>query len=579
MLTVIFTLVFVGQPAKESRDAGAINARCGGYCLYVALRAVGVPLGGYEQLEQRIGAPGPDGYSLAELSDGARSFGLDCYGERTSLDRLARWPGNFTCIGLMKGHVKYHYVLIFDIDKTSVCYIDYPHSYRTSRDVFVHNWTGNALIIGKPPLARPPAIGGITLAAALTSLLIVLGGAMLAGRSIRRRITVRRSAIGDVLKIAVGFGLVGLPGCVRRHTEPSLHHVGSPRLLVNPTHVGFGDVRPSADDSLTATLRITNGGPSKLVIHGIRASCGCTVPQIDHARIDPAGAMDLRVYIRPGLNRGDRSSRLAILSNDPDRPLVEIPITWSVRPSLYADPAYIDLGRMVRGTQQASSFRLIGVDPASLNDIEIHCSSRKLTVATAVASSDSNGGRCSRLVTVSLTPECVVRPGDYMEAISIKSNRLRIPICVPVHWHVSPEVYVSPTTVFLGNVAPGSSVSASLLVSYSDKSAAVTQITVFGERDDIIASEMSTSRDHPTVDTIAVSFRAPGKRGYARFRLAMIVRSRGRYHDVSVDCSMNVKQRFNQWVRTCFGLQDTVLHQTTTQRHRVGLDAGFRTRR
>ncbi len=144
MTCLILALVSVGPKTSESL--------CGAYCLSVAMTALDESAPRYSVLEGRLGVPSAEGYSLADLAGAAEEFHFHTLPVKTNLDNLARRPGPFACIALLK---RGHYVLIKEPGDGTVEILDPPS--RTSlvpEETLVSQWDGTALLVAKEPLIR-----------------------------------------------------------------------------------------------------------------------------------------------------------------------------------------------------------------------------------------------------------------------------------------------------------------------------------------------------------------------------------------------------------------------------------------
>jgi len=151
LILVLASLVYQ-HPARFDRSAPKVDLRCGAYCLYVAMKAVGIPVEQYDELEARLGQPGVAGYSMQQLAETATSFGGHTIALKTTLAHLSRRTDRFACIAHLPE--RNHFVCIYDIDDRSVYVVDPPRSYSVDRSGFNHLWTGNALLIADHPLTE-----------------------------------------------------------------------------------------------------------------------------------------------------------------------------------------------------------------------------------------------------------------------------------------------------------------------------------------------------------------------------------------------------------------------------------------
>ncbi len=176
-----------------------------------------------------------------------------------------------------------------------------------------------------------------------------------------------------------------------------------------------------------------------------------------------------------------------------------------------------------------------------LDDIRVEASTAKVDAHLEEGLAPSDGEHTCRILSVSLKPDGLLAPGDYNERVSITSKVLPVPISVPVHWHVSPEISVSPSHLFLGNVSPKSPLKVNLLLSYADESFTDAKIQGIRGPEAEVAFEAKVTRRFPTLDVIDVAFNGPSQRGYARYSIVIRTLAGGAPKELTVDCSMNVR--------------------------------------
>ena len=182
----LIPLCLLLQPGDGSSQGG-VDVRCGGYCLYVGLNALGFEIKDYEALESRLGTPGRLGYSIEELSEAAKSYGAHAAGVETSPARLRARPGRFACIALMD---RGHFVNIYDVQDDTVLIADPPNKSQVSLDALKATWSGKALLISDQPLLPESQIdvgsNRLAWAAYLGSAVLLLSAIGLGVRGARR---------------------------------------------------------------------------------------------------------------------------------------------------------------------------------------------------------------------------------------------------------------------------------------------------------------------------------------------------------------------------------------------------------
>ena len=105
--------------------------------------------------------------------------------------------------------------------------------------------------------------------------------------------------------------------------------------VVMPVH-DFGSVTEGI--AVTHTFVLQNTGDEVLEISGIRASCGCTTTALASDSIAPGESVDLEVLVDTAGFGGTISKSIAVISNDPDTPTLNLRVTGQVQE---ADPHHI----------------------------------------------------------------------------------------------------------------------------------------------------------------------------------------------------------------------------------------------
>ena len=172
--------VGLAQDAPARPGGAPSDVRCGSYCLFVALDALGLAPDEFEALEGSLGPPDPRGYSMEELRRQAEQLGAETLAVKTSLENLARRKAreSFCCIAFLDGES--HYVVLSDTESGSVSVVDPPQSYELPAETLGALWSGEALLLSTEPLTPEADLGGGFGTVALV-LLVVAGVGLVAG--------------------------------------------------------------------------------------------------------------------------------------------------------------------------------------------------------------------------------------------------------------------------------------------------------------------------------------------------------------------------------------------------------------
>jgi hypothetical protein len=145
-----------------------------------------------------------------------------------------------------------------------------------------------------------------------------------------------------------------------------------PKISATPASVNLGSVdlgAPSASNVIT----VMNTGTSNLIIENISVTgtdadafgqtnvCGIVIP---------GGACLINVTFTPDLPYAKKTAILAIESNDPKKPLLNVKLFGQVPPpAISATPASLNFGKLPAGT--AKSLKSVTVTNSGLSDLVI----------------------------------------------------------------------------------------------------------------------------------------------------------------------------------------------------------------
>lgn len=148
LAALLLTLPGLAEPSPKNDDN-----RCGSYCLTVALKSFDRKTS-LEQVEAELGEATAAGYSMDRLAKSAGSFGMRTTLAMTSLENLkwrkSHFGERFACLTLIRDD---HFVLLTDIQDSTVSICDPPRNDVMDIPVFDHVWSGHVLLISDGPLA------------------------------------------------------------------------------------------------------------------------------------------------------------------------------------------------------------------------------------------------------------------------------------------------------------------------------------------------------------------------------------------------------------------------------------------
>jgi len=101
-----------------------------------------------------------------------------------------------------------------------------------------------------------------------------------------------------------------------------------PKIYVEKNTIEYGIITKGADGN--RSIKIYNKGNAPLLITNCSAPCGCTTPACPREPIMPGQLATVTVHYNTNLV-GNFSKNFSIMSNDPDKPGLEIIIKGEVK--------------------------------------------------------------------------------------------------------------------------------------------------------------------------------------------------------------------------------------------------------
>src|ERR1035437_585187 len=145
-----------------------------------------------------------------------------------------------------------------------------------------------------------------------------------------------------------------------------------PMITATPASLNLGSVALGASSAPTV-ITVKNTGKSDLIINNVNTTGtdGADFSQTNNCgTIQPGGSCLVNVTFTPILPYANKTAMLAIASNDPKKPLLDVKLSGQVPPpAISATPASLNFGKLPAGT--ASSSKSVTVKNSGLSDLVI----------------------------------------------------------------------------------------------------------------------------------------------------------------------------------------------------------------
>ena len=231
------------------------------------------------------------------------------------------------------------------------------------------------------------------------------------------------------------------------------------RKMFKVTSHDFGTVARGAKAEFVFELQ--NIYQETVHIASVRSSCGCTTPKISQQTLESMETARIVAKYNTRTFLGDKSATVTVVIDRPYRAEVQLSVRGYIRSDVVFDPGEVNFGEV---SQFESAEQTIRLNYAGRNDWEI----------TDVRSADNNlevelietqrgGGRVSYEMLVRLKPEASA--GYFQSQLTLVCNDARLKtIPLAVHGRVMSQLTVTPSSLFLGVLEPGESVTKQLVV-------------------------------------------------------------------------------------------------------------------
>ncbi len=236
----------------------------------------------------------------------------------------------------------------------------------------------------------------------------------------------RRTRRGTKFFVLLGCGLL-LAACASTKPVPKRSEIApKPDLVFEERVYDFGIAGPEAE--ITHTFKFTNVGSSPLSISNVSASCGSAAALSSKRDIPPGGSGEILTTFETRRYEGKQETTIAVRSNDPDEPEIDLTVKGMVRRDVAVVPQGVNFGDVERGKTTADRVRLLQLSDDKLTVKRIEAKESYLTVSTSRFREENSRG-----INIEITLKPEVPVGSFSEVITLHTNVKRRPrIDVPV---------------------------------------------------------------------------------------------------------------------------------------------------
>lgn len=229
---------------------------------------------------------------------------------------------------------------------------------------------------------------------------------------------------------------------------------GAPSAAVAEPMIDAGEL--PVGEPIEAEFLIQNRGDARLEISRVQPACGCTVAEYD-TTIEPGATGRIRAVVDTTSEVGPNTKAIAVFTNDPENPRIELSIKSDVRPFLAMEPGYARFASFVHADRDQSIPQILWTD--DFPDLEITAVEApgswvevRYREATATERSDNGVGKQWRIdVTLSKTTPV----GPLATRVLLRTNHPKQKVVeIPISGFVRPIVAVTPPELNFGPIDP-----------------------------------------------------------------------------------------------------------------------------
>jgi hypothetical protein len=229
--------------------------------------------------------------------------------------------------------------------------------------------------------------------------------------------------------------------------------VAGPKIEVIPETKDAGTV--AKGQMIESTFVVKNNGGSDLIISDARPGCGCTVASFDKV-VKPGGEGKVISSVDTKNFSGPISKSILLISNDPDRPQLNLFIKATVKPFVEAVPTGYLRFSVVKGDSASQDVVLVSEEKTfkpSIGEMAQPYVKAELTPAGDKDKVAGRGGEQYKLH-VSVTGDA---PEGLLNApIRVSTGVAQQPnLEIPVSGYIRARVSVTPAQVNFGNFTAG----------------------------------------------------------------------------------------------------------------------------
>ncbi len=196
------------------------------------------------------------------------------------------------------------------------------------------------------------------------------------------------------------------------------------------------------------TFEFKNVGKGRLVIRGVRTSCGCTAATPTKTNLAPGEVGKVTVGFDTRFQKGHQVRTITLYTNDPANPQAAMTLQGDIKQQVAAAPSQLDFGKVKRGTEITKEVVISDLTGRKGFKVGPVSNSSPAIKVVQEPGKDHKPGDKLKVTLLNTMPV-----GPFDDTIKVVTNR--VPLQIDVFGTVEGDLSVSPAQVSFGIVQPG----------------------------------------------------------------------------------------------------------------------------
>jgi len=252
-------------------------------------------------------------------------------------------------------------------------------------------------------------------------------------------------------------------------------------------------------------FRLTNNTGSPVHISGVRVSCGCVTTSAVDTNLAPGQSTAIQTYMDTRRFFGYKAVTIYVSFDQPHWEEVRLWVQANSRDDLLLTPQTFALGQAKRGSGPSASVNVTFTGNGQWQITEVERESNYILIALKELRRDVS--EVSYQLTASVRADAPV--GKWYSDVWLKTNNPTLPkVRIPLTVEIESALSISPTTVNLGQIKPGTEEERKIIV----RGIKPFRITKVEGTDDQLAVRDSTAESKAIhVLTVTLKPKKPGE--------------------------------------------------------------------